>query len=87
MDHKLKELSKPLLEYLEKNCDPYTYIVVSMDSIKIMRTELCTPIKMQIKKAGRLAEKVSLPIYDEIAKEIDKRVNKETVKSFNEKNN
>lgn len=87
MDHKLKELSKPLLEYLEKNCDPYTYIVVSMDSIKIMRTEFCTPITMQIKKAGRLVEKVSLPIYDEIAKEIAKKVNKEIVKSFNEKNN
>lgn len=87
MDYKLKELSKPLLEYLEENGDPYTYIVVSMDSIKIMRTEFCTPITMKIKKEGRLAEKVSLPIYDEIAKEVVKRVNKETVKSFNEKNN
>lgn len=50
MEKHLKELSKPLLEYLEKNCDPYTYIVVSMDSIKIMRTEFCTPITKAVSK-------------------------------------
>ena len=42
MEKKIKELSKPLVKYLEENCDPYTYVVVSMDSIKVMRTEFCT---------------------------------------------
>lgn len=47
MEIHLKELSKPLLEYLKENGDPYTYIVVSMDSIKEVRTEYCIPIVNQ----------------------------------------
>lgn len=39
MDEKLKELAKPLKEYLEENYDPHCNVVVSMDTVRIVRTE------------------------------------------------
>lgn len=44
---KFEELSKacePLIEYLRNNYDPHTCVVVSSDSIKVLRVELGVPI-------------------------------------------
>lgn len=35
---KIEELSKPLTELLIKECDPYTEICISQDSIKVKQT-------------------------------------------------
>lgn len=39
MDEKLKELAEPLKKYLEEHYDPHCQIVVSMDTLKIVRIE------------------------------------------------
>lgn len=39
MDDKIKELAKPLKEYLEEHYDPHCQVVVSMDTVKVIRTE------------------------------------------------
>lgn len=39
MDEKIKELAKPLKEYLEEHYDPHCNVVVNMDTVKIVRTE------------------------------------------------
>lgn len=47
--NKFEELSKvcePLIEYLRNNCDPHTCVVVSTDSLKILRVELGVPIEV-----------------------------------------
>ena len=37
---KLKELCRPLVEYLEQNKNPYCKIVISQDSIKLVSTDM-----------------------------------------------
>ena len=39
MDEKIKELAAPLKKYLEERYDQHCYVVVSMDTVKIIRTE------------------------------------------------
>lgn len=43
MCDEIEILSRPLVEYMKTHCDPYTYVVVSVDSICLMRTESRTP--------------------------------------------
>ena len=42
----LKELSKPLVEWLEKNGNPHTAILIEMDSIKILETTYGIPLEI-----------------------------------------
>lgn len=39
----LKAMCKPLMEYLQKNCDPYVEIHISTDDIKVTSTECFIP--------------------------------------------
>ena len=39
----LLRLSEPLMQYIEANYDPHCAIVVDMDSVKIVRTEVFMP--------------------------------------------
>lgn len=41
--NELKELCKPLVEFLNKNCDPHTKVEVSMDFIKVVSEKLSIP--------------------------------------------
>lgn len=40
----LEEVSLPVVEYLKKNHDPYTTIVITQDEIKLMQTEMGMPV-------------------------------------------
>lgn len=47
--NKFEEVSKacePLIEYLRDNYDPHTHVVVSSDSVKVLRDELGIPIEV-----------------------------------------
>lgn len=39
----LEELAKPLQNYIKKNYDPMTYIVIEDDRIRVIRDELYIP--------------------------------------------
>ena len=39
MDEKIKELATPLKKYLDEHYDPHCQVVVSVDTVKIVRTE------------------------------------------------
>ena len=44
-NEELKEACKPLLEYLDKNqVDPYTYVVVTTDSIRLLCAHCGIPV-------------------------------------------
>lgn len=37
----LKNAAKPLIDYIQKNYDPYTKIIVNYDSVELLRTDKC----------------------------------------------
>lgn len=41
---KIKELSRPLIEYLQQNYNPHTSIIIESDGIKVVEDLMCTPI-------------------------------------------
>lgn len=41
---KIKELSRPLIEYLQQNYNPHTSIIIESDRIKVVEDLMCTPI-------------------------------------------
>lgn len=43
----LKELALPLIDYLDKNYDPHTTIIINDQGIKIVRDEIYVPIKKE----------------------------------------
>lgn len=40
-DYELKNAAKPLIDYIQKNYDPYTKIIVNYDSVELLRTDKC----------------------------------------------
>lgn len=40
----LKEISKPLIEYLKKNYNPHTAVVISESGIKVVSDEISIPL-------------------------------------------
>lgn len=42
---KLENLAKPLVEYLEKNHHPYTTIIITVDSVKVVEDVMSVPMK------------------------------------------
>ena len=49
---KLETLCQPLVEYLKENHNPYTEIVVTMDSITVKQRTLGIPLKKQVTNAN-----------------------------------
>ncbi len=43
-NEELEALCKPIVEFLNKNCCPYDYIVISTDSIKIVNETTSIPV-------------------------------------------
>ena len=43
--NELEKLSKPLIEYIEKNYNPYTKIEITQNGIEILATERFIPNK------------------------------------------
>ena len=41
---KIKELSRPLIEYLQQNYNPYTSIIIESDRIKVVEDLMYIPI-------------------------------------------
>ena len=44
--YELKQMSKPIIEFINRYYDKYTTIVIKEDSIKIVRDEIRIPIKI-----------------------------------------
>lgn len=44
---KLRRVCEPVIEYLNNNHDPHTCVVVSQESIKVIRTEVATPVDQE----------------------------------------
>ena len=40
----LEEISKPILEFLKKNYNPHTTVIISGDGIKVVSDEINIPI-------------------------------------------
>lgn len=40
----LKEISKPIIEFLKENYNPHTTIIINQDSIKVVSDEINIPI-------------------------------------------
>ena len=43
----LKELCKPLIEYLKENYDLHTTIIISEDYIKLVKDEIGIPMEVE----------------------------------------
>ena len=43
----LKTICEPLIDFLHKNYDPHTTIIVSEDYIKIVRDEIGIPVEVE----------------------------------------
>lgn len=43
----LKELCQPVIAYLEKYCDPYTEVHISMDGIKVTSVQCEIPARIK----------------------------------------
>lgn len=41
----LKEMCQPIISYLEKHCDPYTEVHISMDGIKVTSVQCGIPVR------------------------------------------
>lgn len=41
----VREMCKPVISYLRKNCDPYTEVHITMDEIKITTVGCGIPVK------------------------------------------
>lgn len=42
----LKEISKPIIEFMQKNYNPHTTVIINEDSIKVVSDELRIPIQI-----------------------------------------
>lgn len=42
-----KRMCLPIISYLEKYCDPYTEVHISMDEIKVTSTECGIPVRVK----------------------------------------
>lgn len=42
-ENKLRELARPLIEYLKENCHPYTSIVITEERMAVVETVLSIP--------------------------------------------
>lgn len=42
---KLKEICKPICEYIKANYDPYTHIIINDENVIVVKTELGIPMK------------------------------------------
>lgn len=43
----LKELCKPISDYLKKNCDPYCTVIIADQSVKLVRDQISIPTYTQ----------------------------------------
>ncbi len=41
----LEEISKPVVDYLKNNCDPYCTVIITDSHIKLVRDEIGIPVK------------------------------------------
>ena len=44
---KLEKVCEPVIEYLNQNHDPHTYVVISQDSIKLQKEQISIPVKCE----------------------------------------
>lgn len=79
MPEEMKELEKAcesVIEYLNQNHDPHTYVVISQDSIKLQKVQISIPVEggeaQEVRRVNsKEAFEIEARLLEEIAEAID----------------
>lgn len=78
MPEKMKELEKAcesVIEYLNQNHDPHTYVVISQDSIKLQKVQISIPVEGgEAQEAMEMNSKEAFRIEDRLLGKITEAI-------------